>query len=349
MALCTHFTNGMTVMAKSSSVLLLIIQSAFLDVIILKLDESVPEQSLYMWPVVDSIVALSWISAMVVSYLYFSRPPELEVRGWKQVLRVVMRELSFAYIYWLVYSAVLVAKIQRLFEFRRELIAPHPTRTLHPSSTPHPPCPICSATTFKIVLSLAGIMFPLLAYSRDEVGHTEKYKSLLRHLGTSASLDILDSVMVLDILFTVYDNHSLEPAMENAINTFSSLCLLLPIVPLLALRIASSVIESRNSKLFDLALVTNSILYLVLVNLPLLCIRLVLWARRDIDISTFLIKNLMGIIKGVIDIYQEIKMIRAWTSDQGAVNTTPRDNPVTEMPLGDKRLLINDDVDYQFI
>ncbi|XP_038054194.1 uncharacterized protein LOC119726538 [Patiria miniata] len=345
MAICKNFKIGLNATAKVISVLLLIIQSAILDFIILKLDHLAPKPSRYVWPVIDAIVALFWILAMAGSFWYFTKPPELEVRGRKKMVKVVMRELSFPHVYWLVYSAVLVAKIQRVFEFRDDLFKVDPS------------CPICTVTTFKIVLSLAGIMFPLLAYSRDEVGHTEKYKYLLRQLGTSASLDILDSVMVLDILFTVYDDQPLDSAMEKAINTFSSLCLLLPVVPLLALRIASTIVESGQSKILDLALVINSTLYLITVNVPLLCIRLVLWARRDIDVSTFLIKNLIGIIKGVMDIHQEVKIIRAWNSNQNACDATPRDTP-TNMPTdmtmnmpagGDKTLLINNDADYQFI
>ncbi|XP_033647461.1 uncharacterized protein LOC117306968 [Asterias rubens] len=309
------FTGCMSVLAKVLCIAVLVLQSALLDYIIIKLDTKASTAGRYVWIALDSIVVIFWIIAMVFSYRFFNKPrpkkvPEEGFSGKDIIKTALLKELPFSYVSWLLYSIVLVVKINRMFfSFAEKLTSQDET--------------LLSNTSLKIILSLAGVIFALLAYAHHDEAHNTKYKLLIEKLGTAVSIDLLDCIMLLDILFVVDNGIQLTFRFDHVVRAFSSICILLPVFPLLALRVMSATATAKNDKIFSLVMVLNNILYIVLVNIPLLGIRLFLWFHHDVDVTTFLTKNVMAIFKGLLDIYKELIEWRRSTSPQEIVQMEP--------------------------
>ncbi|XP_038054193.1 uncharacterized protein LOC119726537 [Patiria miniata] len=287
----------LSVAAKVLCILVLITQSALLDYVIIRLDTTASDAGRYIWIALDSIVVIFWIIALVLSYRFFHFPSQEKVptEGYsgKQIIKLALKELPFAYVSWLLYAVILVAKINRMFvAFAEDLTSTNES--------------LQTNTSLKIILSLAGVIFALLAYAHHNEAHNSKYKLLIEKLGTAASIDLLDVVMLLDILFIEDNRVEITFTLDRTIRVFSSICILLPVFPLIALRVISSSGSAKTDKVFPIVMVLNTALYLFLVNIPLLSIRMFLWFHHDVDITTWLTKNVMAICKGVLDIYREL-------------------------------------------
>ena len=300
-----------SVLAKVLCIAVLIVQDVLLDYIIIKLDTSASDAGRYIWIALDAIVVIFWIVAMVFSFRFFNKrnpnPKKIPSEGFsgKEIIKLALKELPFSYVSWLLYASVLVAKFNRMFvSFAETLTSQNET--------------LFSNTSLKIILSLSGVIFALLAYAHHDEAHNSKYKLLIEKLGTAASIDLLDCIMLLDILFVLDTGIEITYSLDHSVRAFSSICVLLPVFPLLALRVVSSTETSKANTIFPLVMVLNSALYLILVNIPLFAIRIFLWIHHDVDVTTFLTKNLMAIFKGVLDIYKEIVAWRQISSESSA-------------------------------
>ena len=296
--------------AKVLCIAVLILQMVLLDYIFIKLDKNVSAAGRYIWIGLDIVILIVWIVSLIWSHRYFKnlgstrkRIPEDAGSLIKRALKAAIAELPFAYVSWLLYSSVLVAKILRMF------YAMDPVgfgEGLQRDENR----PLMSPTGIKIVLSFAGIIFGLLAYSHHNEVQNTKYKLIIEKLAHSASLDVLDCLMLLSYLFIVDDRLILPYPMDRAIKTFACLCILLPVFPLFTLRYIST---RQDEKTFQMVLALNSALYLFFVNIPLFAIRIVLWTRHDADVTTFLTKNVMAIVRGMADIYLDVS---SWWHDK---------------------------------
>lgn len=325
--------------SKVLSVLLLILQAAFLDDFFIRFDEGNPAR--WVWIGADVVIVAIWIAGLVLSSrnVNSKEPVESpEQSGVKKWLTIFAGEVKYAYFSWIFYSIILVAKVWYMFgEFAEDftttgyynmtnLVKLRGAVKLHESD-------IYSSTSIKVILSLTGPVFLLLAYAHHDEVHNSKYKLLMEKLGTIASIDVLDSLMLLGLLF-IEDTHILLPySMDHAIKFFTCCCFVLPTLPLFILRIVGERKAEENN--FRLILVVNSALYLFLVNFPFLCIRCYLWFKNDIDISTFITKNVMSLFRGVLDVYNEI---RQWQKAKqgGGVVTEGTETEEPGIELSDK-------------
>ncbi len=311
------FKGCMSVLAKVLCIAVLILQAALLDYIIIRGDVHASTAGRYIWIGLDAVIVIFWIITMVFSYRFFNRPrpqrvPEKGFSG-KDIVTMALKELPFSYVSWFLYSIVLVAKINRMFGTFAPLLTSAEETVL-------------SNTSLKITLSLAGVIFALLAYAHHDEAHNTKYKLLIEKLGTAASIDLLDCIMLLDILFVVDNGIEITFVLDHIVRAFSSICILLPVFPLLALRVVSASETAQTSKFFPPVMVLNSALYLFLVNTPLFGIRMYLWFHHDVDVTTFLTKNVMAISKGLLEIYRELIEWRR--------TTLPQEDDVQMEPVG---------------
>ncbi|XP_072038841.1 uncharacterized protein [Amphiura filiformis] len=269
----TWSINVLEIGAKILCILVLILQSVLLDYIFISLDEKASTAGRYFWIALDALIIIIWIISLIWSHRFFSKltSPKRIPKGSgglvRHVFKAAITELPFAYVSWLLYSSVLVAKILRMFSspsgFGEALLK-------------SPDDILLSPTGIKIVLSLAGIVFGLLAYSHHNEVHNSKYKLIIDKLAHSASLDVLDCLMLISYLFIADSGLLLPYPMDKAIKAFGCMCILLPVVPLFALRYISN---RQDEKTFQMVLALNSALYLLFVNIPLFSLRIILWVR----------------------------------------------------------------------
>ena len=322
------------VTSKILCILVLAIQMILLDYIIVNLDKKASDVGRYIWIPLDVVILLIWTFSLIWSHRYFVKTttPKKVSAGdktsqLKNIFKAAIAELPFAYVCWGLYSIILVAKILRIFSesgfgeaLPNEYQGNESTTGTFIAST----WVLFTPTGIKIVLSMAGILFALLAYSHHNEIHNTKYKLMIDKLAHSASLDVLDCLMLLSYLFIQQSGLLLPFPMDHAIKAFTCLCILLPIVPLFALRYISN---RQDEKTFQMVLVLNSALYLFLVNIPLFSLRIVLWIRHDADVTTFLTKNVMAIVRDAADVYLNVV---AWMKDRKSSKKTEQ----TDSALG---------------
>ena len=290
-----------------------------LDYIIIHLDKKAGDIVRYIWIPLDVCVLLVWTFSMVWSHHSCVNTVSTHVAGHIastliHIFKAVITEAVFAYMSWGLYSIVLVAKILRIFSesgFGESL--PNKYQGNTGSSDAFGAQVLFTPTGITMVLSMTGINFALLTYSHHSEIDNSKYKQVIEELSHSASLDILDGLMLLSYLFIQQSGLLLPFPMDHAIQAFTCFCILLPIVPLFVLRCISNRQDEKTFMTFQKVSVLNSALYLFLVDIPVFSLRIFLWIRHDADVTTFLTKNVMDIVRDVTNVFLNV---RAWLKDQ---------------------------------
>ncbi|XP_054751750.2 uncharacterized protein LOC129257453 [Lytechinus pictus] len=321
--------------SKVLSVLLLILQAALLDHFFIKFDEDNPAR--WVWIGADVVIVAIWISGLVLTSrnVRSKEPADSGNRsGVQKWMAIIGGEMQYAYFAWVFYSIILVAKVWYMFgDFAENFTSTGYYNISHSSrgAVKFQDSEIYSSTSLKVILSLTGPLFLLLAYAHHDEIHNSKYKLLMEKLGTTASLDVLDSLMLLGLLFINDTKILLSFNLDHAIKFFTCCCFVLPSLPLFILRIVGQRKAEDNN--FRIILVINSALYLFLVNFPFLCIRCYLWFRHDVDISTFITKNVMNLFRGILDVYNEVRQWMKSKQPGGGVTTegTSTEEPAIEL------------------
>ena len=319
--------------SKVLCVVLVALQAALLDSFFVKFDEGNPGN--WVWIAADVVIVLIWIFGLVLMSRNAhtrTKTTNEEQRTIKKCWTTFIGEAQYAYFSWIFYSVILVAKVWYMFgDFAENLTSTgyYNVTSSGRGNIRFEENMLYSSSSLKVILSITGPVFLLLAYAHHDEIHNSKYKLMMEKLGTEASLNVLDCLMLLALLF-VDDTQLLLPwSMDHAIKFFTCCCYVLPVIPLFILRMIGNRKAEENN--FRIILVVKSALYLFFVDVPLFSIRCVLWFRHDVDISTFVMKNVMGIIRGILDVYNEL---RQWLkSRQGGVATveTETAEPGTEL------------------
>ena len=206
---------------------------------------------------------------------------------------------------------------------------------------------IFSPIVLKIAVSVSSILFLLLAYSHHEDVHKE-YRLQVQKLGTMTSLAMLDSADLLDMIVTGDKDHILPSHVRSAIVAFGCICFIIPIFPLFALRYLASKQPSypsqpkpkkkkgngRNhrersdsdeqSSHWEGAFLLKSVLFLLLVDIPFFAIRFNLWLQKGISASVFLTKNLLMVVRALLDLISEMPH---------CTKNVKRDRPLLELGM----------------
>lgn len=258
-------------------IVLLILQMAIIDVYLVTYINS----KWLAFIAGDIIVVLLFITALVLSYFYLREQRESSISA--GVVRA--SKLPFSYIAWGVYALVFVGKVLVCFTFfafklhERDFWGPN---------------------ILKMMLALSAPLFLLFLLSHYSTSKESERKKFIDHITSSVTFDIFDTVDILDILFVEQSRIILSFSMEKAILATGLVNLFLPLIPLMVL----SRTQFGEYRLREHIVDVYKILLMLVVNIPYIVIRLLLWNVYNRNISIFLMKNLLAIFVTIYDIYQ---------------------------------------------
>ncbi|XP_072176410.1 uncharacterized protein [Diadema setosum] len=196
-------------------------QGAFLDLFLIHHGDGLGFARGYVWVVVDAVVVVFWLACIALPHLGVRPAAQLP----QQPSGNIWREPLFAYASWLVFAPLQIAKVVRIYN------------TVHKPSEVHW---IFTPQMLRIGMSLTSIVFVLLLHSHDTDVDNTKYKVRMRHLGGAIGVSLLDGCDILSMLHIKGKSQEYPPILRNTIMVFGNIWFILPLVPLLSLRVMAA-------------------------------------------------------------------------------------------------------------
>ena len=258
--------------ARVFAIGLLILQGAILDYYLIVEESS----SWFAWIVTDAIILFTWVFTMWISQRSrrkLAKPNES------------MDEIKFAYLAWIVYAAHLVPQVATLFKRKASLL----------EEKRH----IFGPNMLKMNLCLTPMLFLFLIYAHHDAKSHSRRKYYLEKMTAAVTLDLFDSVEMLEYLF---EKDEITIALENAILAFSCMNIFLPTFALFELKYNKFHDSGEISPIsFKFIYICS---FMFFVNVPFLVLRLILWHEHQLDVSVLLAKNALAIVMGIIEIME---------------------------------------------
>lgn len=270
---------------KVLCILLLMVQGGILDYYLIKHHEL---ESLG-FITTDVLVLAVWIGLMVLAKRRFdAKKKRSEDEADARLPEDYPDEIPYAYIAWAAYAIVtLIPEVAVIFK--------HFADELGDSK-------VYGQNILKVALCITPMIFLLLVNSHHDSKPHSGRKIYVDKLTGCVTLDLLDSVDILEILFMDDFELNLPTSLENAIIAFACINFLLPILALLELRVNKFDGQVRSVR-FQLL---YSMCYILLVNIPFLVIRFILWYGYEQDVSVFIGKNMIATAIYLLDIYDNL-------------------------------------------
>ena len=255
--------------ARIFSVSLLVLQGVIVDYYLI-----VKESSWWIsWIVTDVIVLFAWLFTMWMSH-----------RSRKLAMKEHKDEIKFAYLAWIVYTVHLVPKVATLFKLKASEL----DEKL-----------IFGPNMLKMTLCLTPMLFLFLIYAHHDAKSHSRRKYYLEKMTAAVTLDLFDSVEMLEYLF---DKDKITLGLENAILAFSCMNIFLPTFALFELKFNKFHDSGEISPIsFKFIYICS---FMFFVNVPFLVLRLILWHEYNLDVSVLLAKNALAIVMGIIEIME---------------------------------------------
>ena len=154
-----------------------------------------------------------------------------------------------------------------------------------------------SPTCLKVILCITPVAFLILVNTAGDLGKYEDYKTLALTLSVVITIDLVDSVEMLDIVLDERENSDGIPK-ECGYAMIAAVCLSFLLT---LLQIAHIGTVSLRKEVAILAYV----LQIFFVNLPFMAIRVVVVKnnKKDDNESIFITKNLISIFLSAMQIY----------------------------------------------
>lgn len=282
---------NLEILGKAVCIILLILQGAILDLYLVEHHEV---RSLG-FIATDIIVVAIWIGVMFLAKRKFlsklrKRRRAKEKTDGKHTHHGVechddgADEIAYVFIAWLAYVAItLVPEVAVIFKRFADQLGD---------------AKVFGQNILKVALCITPMLFLLLVNSHHDARRYSKRRVYIDKLSAGVTLDLLDSVDILDILFMDDVEINLPLGLENAIIAFACINFFLPTLALYEL---SATVKGQVRPAFFQ--IMYSILYIVLVNVPLGTIRTILWVRYNQDVSVFIGKNIIASAIYMFDIY----------------------------------------------
>lgn len=197
---------------------------------------------------------------------------------------------SLAWIAWLVMSVFVSAKTIVVFNgFASQLTEEDPS--------------FFGPNTLKTAISLGSCVFFLLLTTQHDAPLGSERKRYIEELTGTVVFDILDTVDILEILFTQDKVDTFWTGLKEFILAVAALNLIIPTVPLLTLCKTNFGHDELDKRLIYL----HRLLVVLAVNVPNLLVRLILWHVFSSAISPFTLKNIILIAMSLYEFYQHKK------------------------------------------
>lgn len=281
---------SLEVIGKLLCLILLVLQGAILDYY---LYEHHDYKSLG-FIATDIAVVVIWISVMLMAKQKFlsklkrmRRKTEKEKTDGrpKRPASDYADEIPYLFIAWLAYvSITLVPEVAVIFKRFADQLGD---------------AKVWGQNILKIALCITPMLFLLMVNSHHDARPNSERRVSLDKISAGVTLDLLDSIDILEVLFLDDAELSLPVSLENAIIAFACINFFLPTLALLQLStIAKGQANSTKAK------VLYSVSYICLVNVPLGVIRVLLWVNYSQDVSVFIGKNLIASAIYMFDIYE---------------------------------------------
>jgi hypothetical protein len=197
-------------------------------------------------------------------------------------------ELPYAFVAWLAYASItLVPEVAVIFKNYADNLED---------------VKVYGQNVLKVALCITPIIFLLLVNAHHNASPHSSRKWYVDKLTGGVTLDLMDSIDFLDILFLDDFAINLPKQLENAIIAFACINFFLPTLALLELSVNKFDGQVRPVS-FQ---VLYSMSYILLVNLPFFTIRSILWFKYEQDVSVFIAKNIIMTIIYVMDIRESL-------------------------------------------
>ena len=257
------------------ALVLLTIQVALLDYFLVKHQNA----KWLAWVVTGVFVLAVWTMAMLSSTI-----PMCDLfRGWL-VKNPKGNDFTATYVAWLVYAVHLIPQVATIFKMFADQL--DKDSFLNPNF-------------LKLTLSITPMLFVCLVHSHHKTRESFARKTYVQILVSSVTLDLFDSVEILEYLF---DKEFISSSVEIAIIVFSCINFCLPVLALYELK------TNKFRETGQVPAISFKLLYvlsfLCFVNIPFLVIRAYLWHTFKLDVSILIAKNILGIIFGFTEIYE---------------------------------------------
>ena len=228
----------------------------------------------FAWILTDAIVLSAWVYTMWISHRKSQSEEAMSKDG-----------LKFAYIAWVVYAIHLVPQVATVFK--------HNVNVFEEEER------VFGTNMIKMNLCLTPMLFLFLIYAHHDAKSHSRRKYYLEKITAAVTLDLFDSVEMLEYLF---DKEKISIELENAILAFSCMNIFLPTFALFELKFNkfhdNGVVSPISFKFIYICS------FMFLVNVPFLVLRLILWHGYHLDVSVLLAKNVLAIMIGIIEIFE---------------------------------------------
>ena len=252
--------------SKVSCIFILIVQGLLLNAYLEKRYSSI----WWSWTVADVSIIIVWSSL-----IWVSRRKAITKENSKAA-----NEDRYTFIGWLYYAVFLCPRIVLLFKNLAKTL--NETEVLGPNF-------------LKMSASFTPLIYFLLV-----MGSHSTVECDLKGTALSGALDLFDSIDLLEFLFLPLEDVKCPAGYLHASLAFACISMFLPALSLYGLRHKAE--PGRvTSVMFG---VSYEVVNLLLINLPNLVIRSVLWHRFSMDVSVLLMKNVMGVVAGSHEIYE---------------------------------------------
>lgn len=194
-------------------------------------------------------------------------------------------EIKYSYLAWLVYVIFLCPRVLLIFQNVKGNVND---------------ADILGTNLLKVVVSCTPLIYLLLVNGFHNAEPMTSRKLYIQSIAASGTLDLFDSVDILELLFEAEHGIRIPQRYVIAILVFASLNWFLPLLGLTGLRI-----KTMSGRVASLQLKTINVLsVMILVNIPNLVIRSALWINYDADVSVLIMKNVMCLFLGMYEIFE---------------------------------------------
>ncbi|RUS75311.1 hypothetical protein EGW08_016932 [Elysia chlorotica] len=161
-----------------------------------------------------------------------------------------------------------------------------------------------SANTLKTAIAVSAVVFLLLLITQHDEELGSHGKAYIDELTGTVVFDIMDTVEIFDTLLVLEERKLLWPSLKEAILAVAVVNLVLPTVPLFTLARTQFGRKQLQKRLIYL----HRLLGVLIVNVPNLAVRMILWHGHSIGISPFTLKNVVLIFLTTYEFYEHKKM-----------------------------------------